>query len=104
MILYHRTSREEADKILVEGFPGYGHFDVGTPLGSVWRRGVWFSASPRPPHGSHDESGSALLTIDIPEGQIDRFETRRASQIFREWLIPAEIIAGCPIAESEIEA
>jgi hypothetical protein len=84
--LYHRTTREAARRILVEGYrDGTGRYMTATI-----HRGVWVS--------DHilDENegarGDTVIEISIPPGKIRAHKWDEAGKPYREWLIPAAIV------------
>src|SRR5437899_1752298 len=68
VLYYHRTSRENAQSILKNGFrDGAGKYLTN----EIWK-GVWISN--RPLDSNEGAEGDALLEIRIPESEVTPFE------------------------------
>ena len=99
---YHRTSTENAVKILATGFvDGRGNYLTD----QMWE-GVW--VSDRPLDCNEEAHGEALLriTVQIPISDLDDYGWREEGKIYREWRIPAALlnrIATVELVEDEGE-
>src|SRR5262245_27120271 len=99
--LYHRTRSESAEVILREGFKA----GIGAYITVNERTGVWLSNVPL-----HivdlSPSGPTLLrvTLSLTEADIEQFEWVEDGKLYREWLIPAEVINTNSIIEMLDEA
>lgn len=85
VVLYHRTSAENARSILSDGFQNSADYFL---TARTWT-GVWFCASP-----PENEGGEVVLavTIDIDDQELARWEWSGEGREDREWLIPANIV------------
>ncbi len=88
LILYHRTTAENARAIIESGFKN----SVGYFLNNRIWSGVWLSARPLDSDGEDDNL--LIIRLDIPEQQLARWEWTAEGQSYREWLMPAELING----------
>ena len=87
LILYHRTSAENAHAIMENGFMNSAEYFLTNRTST----GVWLSS--RPPETTDRFQGDSLLVIhlDMTEQELTRWEfTGEGSH--REWLIPANIV------------
>jgi hypothetical protein len=84
VVLYHRTSIDNARAILTDGFRDSAGFFLNT---RTWT-GVWFCSSP-----ASSEQGEVVLTVklDIDDEELARWEWTGEGRDYREWLIPANI-------------
>lgn len=83
--LYHVTSRENAAKILAEGFRDG---EDAQPLFT----GVWLSATPL--DGSEGAFGDSVLIVQfrVPLRCLSKFEVIEDGKTYREWVMPAAFI------------
>lgn len=81
--LYHRTP--DAERVLTEGFEDGG----GTYGTDQWFEGVWLSDRPLE---VNDGIVGTLLMVEIPEAVIVHYEWVEDGKLYREWLVPAEIV------------
>jgi hypothetical protein len=88
VILYHRTTRKNADAILKCGFKD----GSGTYLTDRRWSGVWLSNIPL--DCNEGAVGEILLEIrlDLPESAIADYEWIEEGKSYREWLIPAALL------------
>lgn len=96
MILYHRTTPENAQSILRDGFLDR----TGTYLTMEEHTGVWLS-NVALDCADMGHLGEALLRValDLSEEALGEYEWIEDEKTYREWLIPAQIIN----ANSKIE-
>jgi len=86
MLYYHRTSQENAQSILKNGFrDGTGRYLTDR----IWK-GVWVSNRPLDPNEGAE--GAALLEIRIPESEMTPFEWAEEKKPYREFLVPAHVL------------
>jgi hypothetical protein len=85
VILYHRTSVENARTILSEGFHDSAGFIGNT---RTWT-GVWFSSSPS---GGENEEVVLVVRLNLDERELAKWEWTGEGRPFNEWLIPANIV------------
>jgi hypothetical protein len=85
VVLYHRTSLEDARTILSEGFRDSAGFIFNT---RSWT-GVWFCSSP-----TGGENGDVVLAVKlaIDDQELARWEWTGEGRDYREWLIPANVV------------
>jgi hypothetical protein len=86
VILYHRTTKASARKILRVGFRDSSR-TYGT---SRTHRGVWLSNMPLA--CNEGAWGDIVLQIDLPEQAIADYEWIEEGKPYREWLVPARLI------------
>ncbi len=87
MKLFHRTSPAAAAKILRNGFAdARGDYGTGTQ-----HSGMWLSDAPL--DANDGVLGGALLTVEIDLDRIADFEWIEEGKGYREWLVPASIVA-----------
>ena len=88
MILYHVTSRENAEAIRRDGFRDAPAFSM---IANEFR-GVWFSDRPLDANG--DPRGDTVFAIDLPlsAADLDAYEWKQQGKSYREWLIPAAFV------------
>jgi hypothetical protein len=88
LILFHRTTQENARAILTTGFKD----GVGNYLTCQLWTGVWFSDVPL--DVNEGAKGDALLEIalDLAETDISEYEWVEEGKPYREWLIPAGLL------------
>ena len=81
LILYHRTSAEDAHSIMENGF-----------LGNRTWTGVWLAS--RPPENGDRFQGDSLLVVrlEMPAPELAGWEFTGEGRSQREWLVPANII------------
>jgi hypothetical protein len=86
MVGYHRTTRENVEKILAEGF----HDTVGYYLSNSLHKGVWISNIPL--DSNEGAKGNVLLRVhlDCDERRIARYEWIQDDHPYREWLLRAK--------------
>lgn len=84
MLIYHRTYASQA--ILSEGFKD----GEGTYMTRQFHRGVWFSNYPL--DANEGAFGNAVLVLDIPKEIFEQYEWVEEGKVYRESLIPAEVI------------
>jgi hypothetical protein len=88
---YHRTTDASATAILSSGFvDGEGSYmlvGLEKPL-----RGVWLSNTV--PESHEGASGDAVLSVelDLPADVLRFYEVVEQGRVFREWLMPAELV------------
>jgi hypothetical protein len=88
IVLYHRTTRTAADKILQKSFrDAAGYWGTETK-----HRGVWLSN--RPFDANEGANGETLLRVELDATETDLadFERVEDGKPFREWLILADHI------------
>jgi len=88
MILFHVTSRENAEAIRRDGFrdaPGF--YTTENEF-----RGVWFFD--RPSDANDDPRDDTVLAVDLPlsAADLDAYEWKQEGKSHREWLIPAAFV------------
>jgi hypothetical protein len=84
--LYHATTQEKANKILVNGFIDH----EGLYMTSIWLKGIFFSNYPL--DENEGAKGRVVLTVKIPMDIITDYELIEDGKPYREWCIPAEIV------------
>ena len=88
VILYHRTTRKNAEAIAKEGFKDA----TGTYFTDQEFSGVWVSDVPLDANeGAH---GDVLfeLTLKLPEAMISGYEWVGEGKGYREWPMPAAVL------------
>jgi hypothetical protein len=87
--LYHRTRRENADKIIASGFiDGRGNYLVaGCDFTGVWVSNV-------PLDSNEGAEGDTLLEVllAVPLARINDYEWIEEGKGYREWLVPAALL------------
>ena len=84
MKVFHRTPA--ADAIRSDGFrDGEGTYGTAQLF-----RGVWLSDEPL--DIGQGASGDTLLTLEIPESSLRKYEWVEDEKTYREFLVPAEIV------------
>ena len=91
MRYYYRTSSENAEKIISDGFVDA----EGTTASCGVFRGVWITD--RPVEGADGMSiGDSLVAVDVDDprhcARIDVFEWDDETASFRRWLVPAKLL------------
>jgi len=91
MLLYHRTNRSNAVKILANGFKD----GTGTYLTQHTFSGVWLSSEPL--DENEGASGNRLLeiTVKLSQKKIKQYEFIEKGKPYREYLIPAAVLNRC---------
>src|SRR5262245_19846428 len=84
MYCYHRTYH--ADEILTGGFRD----GTGLYLTSQERSGVWLSD--RPLDANEGARGDTLLRLEIPDYVLTPYEWVEDDKMYREFLIPADVV------------
>ena len=90
LILYHRTTAENARAIMESGFKNSSGYFLSN---RTWS-GVWLSARPLDTRDDGEDDNLLMIRLDIPEQQLARWEWMAEGQSYREWLIPAGLING----------
>jgi hypothetical protein len=89
MKLYHRTTRENADLILREGFRN----DEERYTSDFNDEGVWFSDQPEEGGECAFEEAVIAMDLALPAKSLSSFEWVEVDETaYREWLIPAELV------------
>ena len=84
MRLYHKTSA--ADSILAHGFKdSYGPYLTNQIYGGVW-------LSDRPLDVNEGADGDTLLSLEIPDEVVGKYEWIEDGKTYREFLVPAETV------------
>jgi hypothetical protein len=93
MIVYHRTTEENAADILEAGFAD----STGSDLTEKDTAGVWISDSPL----DRKEAGDVLLRIklDATHSDLADFEWVEQGESYREWLVPAVLLNDRGVVE-----
>ena len=88
VILYHRTTRQNAEAIAKEGFKDA----TGTYFTNQEFFGVWVSSEPL--DANEGACGDVLfeITLTVPETSIADYEWVEEGKPYREWLMPAAMI------------
>jgi hypothetical protein len=88
MILYHRTTRQNAESIAKDGFRDA----TGTYFTNQAFSGVWVSSVPL--DANEGACGDVLfeITLGLPETEIADYEWVEEGKPYREWLMPAAMI------------
>jgi hypothetical protein len=88
MKLYHRTTRENADLILREGFQD----EKERYTSDFDDEGVWFSDVPK--DAIECDSDEVVVAIDVgfSARSLSTFECTEVETAYREWLIPAALV------------
>lgn len=95
-VLFHRTYRDKAEKILEGGFKdGTGDYMTGEQ-----HSGVWLSNYPL--DCNEGAWGDTVLAVAfrVPLSNLDCFECLEEDKTYREWLVPASYIAQFATVES----
>jgi hypothetical protein len=88
VIVYHRTTRKNAEAIAKEGFKDA----TGTYLTNHEFSGVWVSNVPLDANDGAWGDVVFEITLDVPEGAIADYEWLEEGKPYREWLMPAALI------------
>jgi hypothetical protein len=93
--VWHRTSA--AKTILAEGFRDAEGYYLTRSL----HRGVWVSDVPLDINDG--AAGDTLLSLDVPEHELDECEWIEEGKPYREFLVPADVLNryGPPVIEGE---
>jgi hypothetical protein len=86
MIFYHSTSRENAARIVREGFRDRTDYYMTSTL----HTGVWLSDLPL--DENEGASSEARLCLELDEARIAPFEWIEDGKGYREFLVPAAIV------------
>jgi hypothetical protein len=89
MHLFHVTTPERAEAILREGFKdGFGRYMTDQTFSGVW-------LSDRPLDANDGVNGEATLGVSFQcqLRELDCYEWVEEGKSYREWLIPAQVIA-----------
>lgn len=87
VILFHRTTAENARRILAAGFRDR----AGTYMTDQMWSGVWVSNVPL--DANEGMRGDALLRVCLdPSVNIGDFEWIEEGRLYREWLVPAHLL------------
>ena len=84
MKLYHKTFA--ADSILAHGFMD----SEGRYMTDTVYRGVWLSD--RPLDDNEGADGDTLLSLEIPDEIVEKYEWIEDGKPYREFLVPAETV------------
>lgn len=88
MILYHRTNRNAAERILQEGFrAGEGRYMTARTFSGVWLSNV-------PLDQNEGAVGNVLLKVHVnfPAKELRFWEWQEEGKGYREFLIPASVL------------
>lgn len=84
MKLYHKTFA--AESILAHGFKdSYGSYLTNEIWGGVW-------LSDRPLDDNEGADGDTLLSLEIPDEVVEKYEWIEDGKPYREFLVPAETV------------
>lgn len=86
MILYHSTTRENAARVLRDGFCDRTDYYMTNQL----HTGVWLSDMPL--DESEGASSEVLLRLELDEAKILPFEWVEEGKGYRKFLVPAAIV------------
>jgi hypothetical protein len=87
--LFHVTSSKAAREILRSGFK-----DGAQAVGIEGMRGVWLSDRPLDANeGITDDTAVLAVTFDVPLDRLAFYELVEDDKPYREWCIPASVIA-----------
>ena len=90
LILYHRTTRENAQSILASGFRnGTGTYGIAREVS-----GVWLSDVPLDINDGAEGNTVFEITVSLSEDQLQPYEWIEQVKRFREWCIPAAVLEG----------
>lgn len=88
VVLFHRTFRDLAERILREGFE-----DGGGQYMDLDRRGIWLSDVPWEGIAADENDALLRVTFACKESDLARFEWINDPPIgCREWLVPSAVI------------
>lgn len=91
--LYHRTREDIARRIVAGGFSdGDGYY-----MTNNHHSGVWFSDQPL--EANEGAFGNTLIRIRLDEREIAQFEWVERGKLYREWLIPVQLVNRSKSAE-----
>jgi hypothetical protein len=93
MRLFHRTSRQNANEILRDGFRDATDYYTTDEL----HTGVWLSNKIL--DGNEGANGDTVLSVDLSEEAIADYEWIEEGKSHREWLIPAAVVATNQVKE-----
>ncbi len=88
-ILFHSTSRENAASILREGFRD----STDTFMTSHAYTGVWLSNVPLDENEGASSEALLRVSLNLSEDDLAQYEWVEECKGYREWLIPASVIA-----------
>ena len=88
MKLYHRTTRENADLILREGFRN----ERERYTSDFGEEGVWFSDVPKEAGECDPDEAVVSVDLDFPAKSISTFEWIEDERSYKEWLIPTALV------------
>jgi hypothetical protein len=93
VILYHAVrDQATAETIFAQGFRDARGYDSA----DRWWRGVWLFDLPLLDTGRGRVGAALLIRVDVPQGIADAYESVQQHAIYREWLIPADILNQYP--------
>lgn len=87
MKLYHRTSAESADAIVISGFKD----STDKYMSNEDQAGVWLSNTPLDPNEGTQDGPLLLVELALSEQELTKYEWIQGNS-YREWLIPADLI------------
>jgi len=90
MVLFHSTSYENAASILREGFRD----STANFMTSTSHTGVWFSNVPLDENEGACSEALLRVSVNLSEEELAGYEWVEEHKGYREWLIPANIIAA----------
>jgi hypothetical protein len=94
LTLYHTTTLAQASQILKTGFvDGAGPYPTESG-----EKGVWLAD--RPLYPSDGVYGDTTLAIEVPMEVVADYELLAEKKEYRQYLIPARILEGFPVAPS----
>jgi hypothetical protein len=89
-VLFHSTSRENASSILREGFRD----STGNFMTSTSHTGVWFSDVPLDENEGVSSEALPRVSVNFSEDELSEYEWVEHCKGYREWLVPASVIAA----------
>lgn len=93
LIVYHGTTRSAATTIERDGFKDA----TGTYLTARTHKGVWVSNVRLDVNDtSREYDEDSYFAVEVAEEEIAQYEWPVAFKQYREWLVPAKVLNGCP--------
>ena len=95
VILYYRTSLENAREIMEGGFRDSAGYFLNN---RIWT-GVWLSSVPIDAKTGNQAEAVLRVKIEMDDRKLASWEWTSEGQNYRAWLIPANVINRCATVE-----